>query len=151
MEIYFKKRLFLGLSHLKRFPTPVLNIDINKSVSVDTNRWGGPGRVQGTAEQIGTFWCHDWQSERCNRNSVSDRKSWEIRQRSGQWTQLLLWGAQDMWESWVDAVTCLSISRRAYLMLGSCKVMAGLLLEKNSLKIRLMMLSKPPRISCGVK
>lgn len=49
------------------------------------------------------------------------------------------------------AVTCLSISRRAYLMLGSCKVMAGLLLEKNSLKIRLMMPSKPLRISCKVK
>lgn len=58
MEIYFIKRLFWGL-YLKRSPTPVLNIDINKSVSVDTNRWGGPGRVQGTAEQIGTFWCHD--------------------------------------------------------------------------------------------
>lgn len=33
-------------------------------------------------------------------------------------------------------------------MLGSSKVIAGLLLEKNSLKIRLMILSKPPRISC---
>lgn len=45
------------------------------------------------------------------------------------------------------ALTCLSSSRSAYLMLGSSKVMAGLLLEKKSLKIRLMMLSKPPRIS----
>lgn len=45
-------------------------------------------------------------------------------------------------------VTCLSMSRSAYLMLGSSKVMAGLLFEKKSLKIRLMMLSKPPRISC---
>lgn len=45
-------------------------------------------------------------------------------------------------------LTCLSISRSAYLMLGSSKVMAALLLEKKSLKIRLMMPSKPPRISC---
>ncbi len=45
-------------------------------------------------------------------------------------------------------VTSLSNSRSAYLMFGSSKVMAGLLLEKKSLKIRLMMLSKPPRISC---
>lgn len=45
------------------------------------------------------------------------------------------------------APTCLSSSRSAYLMLGSSKVMAGLLLEKKSLKIRLTMLSKPPRIS----
>lgn len=50
---------------------------------------------------------------------------------------------------WYACVTCLSISRRAYLMLGSSKVIAGLLLEKNSLKMRLMMLSKPPRISCN--
>lgn len=44
-------------------------------------------------------------------------------------------------------VTCLSISRRAYLMFGSSNVMAALLFEKKSLKIRLMMPSKPPRIS----
>lgn len=60
-----------------------------------------------------------------------------------------VWGSQDMRGAGAGALTCLSNSRRAYLMLGSCKVMAGLLLEKNSLKIRLMMPSKPPRISCG--
>lgn len=36
-------------------------------------------------------------------------------------------------------------------MLGSSKVMAGFLLEKSSLKMRLMMLSKPPRMSCEFK
>ena len=48
-------------------------------------------------------------------------------------------------------ITCLSNSRNAYFMLGSSKVMAGFLFEKKSLKIRLMMLSKPPRISCVIK
>lgn len=46
---------------------------MSKSVSVATDRWGGPGRAQGTAAQIGTFWCHDWQSETCNTNSVWDK------------------------------------------------------------------------------
>jgi len=50
-----------------------------------------------------------------------------------------------------NSLTCLSISRNAYLMLGSSKVMAGLLLEKKSLKMRLMMPSNPPRISCEMK
>lgn len=48
----------------------------------------------------------------------------------------------------VWAVTSLSIRRSAYLMLGSSKVMAGLFFWKSSLKMRLMMLSKPPRINC---
>lgn len=97
-----------------------------------TNRWGDRGCDQQKATRSGTSWCHG--------------------SRSGTQTAVL---RQTATEGCVNATaastahTCLSMSRSAYLTVGSWRVIAGFFLENNSLKMRLTMLSKPPRISCN--
>lgn len=95
------------------------------------------------AVQSGTFLCHGWQSLKKKKQETDRAVSVNA---SAAFADKFHSASTQVCSVW--AVTSLSIRRSAYLMLGSSKVMAGLFFWKSSLKMRLMMLSKPPRINC---
>lgn len=107
--------------------------------------WSGEGSAK---RNLLVSWLTIWTSKQKSRilNEVQTRSHGEGRERT-----CCVWKHMNNVHPGVWLVTCLSISRSAYLMLGSWRVMAGFFLEKKSLKMRLMMLSKPPRMSCNKK
>lgn len=138
-----------------------LVLDVKHWCECNTDQWGDPGRVQGRAGRSETSLCRDWRSAHATHTRThrqrerGDMAAWKFHHKVTVVLERIRCVFKHRNRPFVQVhnvifrlLTCLSISRSAYLMLGSSKVMAALLLEKKSLKIRLMMPSKPPRISC---